>query len=702
MTAGKILKTHLQRVAIVYARQSTLKQLHEHKESLLRQLALKERAIACGWAANEVVLIADDLGQSGASVDWRQGFQRLAEDVARGKVGAIFALEVSRLARSSADWHRLLELCSLADVLIADEQAIYSPRDYNDRLLLGLKGTMSEAELYWMRLRLEGGRLSKARRGELYFCPAAGYEWDRSTCRFRFDPDERVQRTIFLIFERFRLSGSAYVVTRYFAQAGLLLPVRDFQTRELKWVPASYTLIISILHNPIYAGTYVFGRTEQRMGLDNGKLKRRCYRRMPQEAWKSVIHDRHAAYISWEEFMANQKKLDDNRTFNWQGSRRGAAREGRSLLQGLILCGRCGRKMHTRYRGKNRLIHYRCRLTYKEVSPVCFTVSGEKIERAVEEQFLAAVIPKNIDLSLNLVRETEKQIKEIDIQWKLRIEQLQYECRLAERRYKAIDPDNRAVARTLEREWEEKLRELEDVTQEHEEVIRREKLELSGKDRAQLFRLAKDLRTVWHAETTKHSERKNLLRMLIRQVTLSPIQVPQKQIRIQIWWQTGATSEIVINRENRYTAQATEGSTIKLIQSLCEQGNSDEQIATELNNRQIRRKENKPWDIPAIQRRRYAFGFHRISPKSHKAPSRREDGLYSIHGVAEYFGVTQSNVRSWVQMGALLAKDGGGIGRARWFLLDELTIQRLKQLQAKRAYEEYGSMENFANAKGVL
>ena len=616
MITGKILNTHLQRGAIVYARQSTLRQLHEHKESLIRQLALKERAIVCGWVDSQVVLIADDLGQSGASADWRQGFQRLAEDVAHGKVGAIFALEVSRLARSSADWHRLLELCSLADVLIVDEQAVYSPRDYNDRLLLGLKGTMSEAELYWMRLRLEGGRLSKARRGELYFCPAAGYEWDRSSSRFRFDPDERVQRVIRLIFARFLLEGSAYLVTRYFVQAGLVLPVREFSTRELKWVAPRYTLILSILHNPIYTGAYVFGRTEQRLGLENGKLKRRCFRKMSQEAWKSVIHDRHPAYISWEEFMANQKKLDENRTFRREGdNRRGAAREGRSMLQGLVLCGCCGRKMCTRYQGTNRLIQYQCRPNHGDLGAVCFFVAGEKIDRAVEELFLATVIPENIDLSLNLVRETEKQIREIDIQWKLRMKQLQYETGLAERRYKAIDPDNRVVARTLEREWEEKLRELEVIKQEHEEAIRREKLDLTEKDRAQLLRLSKDLRTVWHAKTTTHAERKNLIRMLIRDITLSPIEVPQRMTRIQIWWQTGAATEITINRESKYTAQATAKSTIDLIRSMFEAGNGDEQIAAELNRRQIQRKVNRLWDMPAIRRARYAFGLHRNSKK---------------------------------------------------------------------------------------
>jgi len=261
----KIRTTHLERRAAIYLRQSTLKQVHEHRESTARQYALRQRATELGWPAERIDVIDEDLGQSGSSASWRSGFQRLAEDVAHGRVGAIFALEVSRFARSSADWHRLLDLCGLADVLIADEQAVYTPRDYNDWLLLGLKGTMSEAEQYWMRLRLQGGKLSKARRGELFLMPPTGFQWDEAASRFRLDPDEQVQRTVRLVFERFRLDGSGCAVMRYFARNGLKLPVRDHVTQELRWVPPRHSLILAILHNPTYAGAYVFGRREERM-----------------------------------------------------------------------------------------------------------------------------------------------------------------------------------------------------------------------------------------------------------------------------------------------------------------------------------------------------------------------------------------------------------------------------------------------------
>jgi DNA invertase Pin-like site-specific DNA recombinase len=309
----KIRAGHLERRAVVYLRQSTLRQVHEHRESTARQYALRQRAVDLGWDEGHVDVIDDDLGQSGTGVDWREGFQRLAEDVARGRVGAILALDVSRLARSSADWHQLLQLCGLADVLLVDEQAIYSPSDYNDRLLLGLKGTMSEAEQYWMRLRLEGGRLNKARRGELFMRPAGGYVWDSDVQSHRIDPDEHVQRAVRLVFERFRLEGSAYSVSRYFIRHGLLMPTRG-GTGELRWHAPSALLVSNMLHNPLYAGAYVFGRSEERLRLVDGKVRRRQLKRFPQQEWKVCLRDRHPAYITWEEFMSNQRKLQDNRT----------------------------------------------------------------------------------------------------------------------------------------------------------------------------------------------------------------------------------------------------------------------------------------------------------------------------------------------------------------------------------------------------
>ncbi|PTL78642.1 recombinase family protein, partial [Vitiosangium sp. GDMCC 1.1324] len=483
----KVRATHLERRAVVYLRQSTLRQVHEHRESTARQYALRQRALELGWPPERIDIIDEDMGQSGSSADRRAGFQRMAEDVAHGRVGVIFSLEVSRLARSSADWHRLLDLCGLADVLLADEQAVYTPRDYNDRLLLGLKGTMSEAELYWMRLRLQGGRLSKARRGALHLTPPVGYEWEEATSRFRFDPDEGVQRAVRLVFERFRLEGSAYAVLRYFMKNGLSLPMREPGTHQLRQVPPRYTLLLSMLHNPTYAGAYVFGRNERHMALVDGQVRRQRSTRLPREAWKVCLKNHHPAYISWEEYMANQKKLATNHPSYQQPDQRGAAREGSALLQGLVLCGRCGHRMQTSYREPARP-YYECRrFTDKGI---CWTVSAKGVDEAVARLFLETVQPPEIELGLAITREVERQAQEVERQWRLRLERARYEAQLAERRYKAVDPDNRVVARTLEREWNEKLGEMEALEREHQQVLRHEKVELTSQDRARLLELA--------------------------------------------------------------------------------------------------------------------------------------------------------------------------------------------------------------------
>jgi DNA invertase Pin-like site-specific DNA recombinase len=679
--SDKVRATHLERRAVVYLRQSTLRQVHEHRESTARQYALRQRALELGWPPERIDLIDEDMGQSGTSADGRAGFQRMAEEVAHGRVGVIFSLEVSRLARSSADWHRLLDLCGLADVLLADEQAVYTPRDYNDRLLLGLKGTMSEAELYWMRLRLQGGKLSKARRGALHLTPPVGYEWEEATSRFRFDPDEGVQRAVRLVFERFRLEGSAYAVLRYFMKNGLKLPMREPGTHQLHQVPPRYTLLLSMLHNPTYAGAYVFGRNERHMALVDGQVRRQLRTRLPREAWKVCLKNHHPAYISWEEYMANQKKLAINHPSYQQPDQRGAAREGSALLQGLVLCGRCGHRMHASYREPARP-YYECRrLTDKGI---CWSVSAKGVDEAVARLFLETVQPPEIELGLAVTREVERQAQEVERQWRLRLERARYEGQLAERRYKAVDPDNRVVARTLEREWNEKLGELEALEREHQQVLRREKVELTGQDRARLLELAKDLSYVWHARSTTNAERKNLLRILVREVVLSPVDVPERAIHIQLLWQTGTCSELSIARRPS-SERATSPEVIKLIGTLAKE-RSDREVAAELNRRGLLSGVKRAWDKEAVRWVRKRYGIRR-QPAGRRGrprqPERRADGLYSMHGVAALLGVTQPVVRSWVEKGWLRGVEGGSSGSPRWFRLDRSTLKRLRAISSR-------------------
>jgi DNA invertase Pin-like site-specific DNA recombinase len=674
--SAKILATHLERRAVVYLRQSTLKQVHENRESTSRQYALRDRALALGWPAERVEVVDEDLGQSGARVEGRMGFKRLAENIVRGLVGALLALEVSRLARSSADWHQLLEICRLADVVIVDEHSIYNPRDYNDKLLLGVKGTLSEAELNWMRLRLEGGRLNKVRRGEFFFLPPAGYDWDPSTSTFRMSADEEVAKAIQLIFDRFRLDGSAYAVFRYLHRHGIRLPSRGPSERELHWVSPRYCYVLSILHNPIYAGAYAYGRHQSRVNLVDGKIRRQVSAQ-PQESWTACLRGHHPGYIEWEEYVANQSKLRDNRTDIDTEDRRGAAREGGALLQGLALCGRCGHRMTVHYQGSN--VQYLCRPIDRGPRSVCWMVPGKGIDAAVAHLFLDAVKPPEIELGLAVLNQVEQQTRAVEQQWRLRLERAEYEAKLAERRYKGVDPDNRVVARTLEGEWNEKLREIEELELERKEVKIREKLDLSEEDRARILTLSRDLSRVWNAKTTTNAERKNLLRMLVREVTLSPISVPDDRTQVRILWQTGAVTELDVPRPGML-ARTTSPKAVAIIRSLLREGKDDAEIAASLNKQGMLTGQQRCWTPEAVSRARYRSGsMHRDSRKARRSLDQRTDGLFSPNGLAVRFGVRRDIISYWTRKGIIVpAEGGGGPGRRYWFRLDEKTAAAIE------------------------
>lgn len=595
----KIQATHIERRAIVYLRQSTLQKVHDNHKSTLRQYALGQRAIELGWPSARVDVIDDDLGRSGTTTEGRTGFQRLANDVAHGQIGAIFVLEVSRLARSSADSHRLLDLCGLADAIIVDEQTVYTPRDPNDRLLLGLKGTMSDAEQYWMRLRLTGGRLNKARRGELHITPPTGYVWDGAAAQFRLDPDEAVQKAVRLVFDRFRIDGSARGVMRYLARQGLQMPALDKTTEAVRWNVPSHCAIRNMLLNPAYAGVYAFGRRESRVGLVDGKARRRV-RRLPESEWKICLRDHHPCYIDWDEFLRNQRKLSDNRTKTSES--RGPAREGSALLQGLVRCGRCGRRMSVRYKRGSNDVRYECAslASRRGTGRRCWSVAGRVIDPAIATLFLGAVQIPEIELAFAVARETERQAKDVDQQWSLRRERLTYEARLAERRYKAVDPDNRAIARTLEREWNEKLEELDRLEGEYKAARHRQKLDLSEEDHARILALAHDLPGVWNAPTTTHAERKNLLRVLVNEVLLSPVDAQTRSTRVQVLWQTGAVSEILVERPQHFTPVTTPEDVIERIRALVAAGKSYSKIAEDLNRRQLGTAHGHTWDRKSV------------------------------------------------------------------------------------------------------
>lgn len=615
---GKIQHAHIERQAVVYLRQSTLKQVYEHRESTTRQYALKDRAIALGWPVDQVNVVDDDLGQSGSTAVNRQGFQQLSEDVAMGRVGAIFALEVSRLARSCADWYRLLELCGLAHVAIVDEHAVYDPSQYDDRLLLGLKGQMSEAEQYWMRLRLEGGKLSKARRGELPLRAPPGYQWDYPQARFCFDPDERVQKGVRLIFERFRIEGSGRAVVRYFAEQGLKMPSMDTRTWEMRFIAPNKNPVLTILRSPVYAGAYVYGRTERKACLVGGVLKRNVVTHPEPSAWKVCIRDRHPAYISWEEYMENQKKLMGNRTNHRTMEERGAAREGPALLQGLALCGLCGRRMHVKYQGRYNQAQYQCVIAEdprKGKQKMCFNVSATRIDHAVANHFFEALGPQEVELGFAVFHQVERQAEEVKKQWSLQLKQAEYEAKLAERRYKEVDPEYRVVARTLEREWNDKLELLESCQQQYSEALHSNKLELDEEDRKRILSLIKDLPGLFWKETTTNAERKTLLRIMIREVALSPVEIPERSTRIQVYWESGEVTEIITPRPTKLTRHIMPDEVMATIRDEFKAGKKDIEIAEALNRAGHQTALRRPWRDHAVRTVRLRDGLHRTKQR---------------------------------------------------------------------------------------
>jgi DNA invertase Pin-like site-specific DNA recombinase len=681
---SKIRSAHLDRRAYVYIRQSTARQVFENTESTTRQYALAEQAQKLGWAPGSIEVIDEDLGHSGSTKEGRPGFVRLSEAVAHGDAGAIFALEVSRLARSSQDWQQLLALCGVAQVLVVDEQTIYDPEDANDKLLLDLKGTMSEAELHWLRLRLTGARRSKARRGALRIQAPTGYVWGDDG--FEKDPDEAVRQAIQTVFDRFAIEPTAWAVVRWARESGFRVPVRSSfsdGTTELSWKPLGLSRLCVMLHNPTYAGTYAYGRQRIKKALLNGKIHSFRATLEPDE-WAVRIHGAHAGYIDWETFMGNQRKLRDNLPGVARGGP-GAPREGRALLTGLLICGRCGRRMFPMYWGDDQgRFSYACRGERDRGQVMCWSVTGVPVDEAVEELFLETMVPSELELCLAIDQEVKNQTRSLEQQWKLRLERAEYEARRAERRYMAVDPENRVVARTLENDWELRLRELEKVKRDLEVAKQEQCLELDEEEQQRIRALARDLGKVWRARTTTPADRQAMLRLVIEAVAIEPIEVPNRQTRIRVQWQSGAITELAVARPGRHEWSRTSAKAVSRITELAAAGRRDEEIAEQLNEENIPTGAGKQWDTVAVKWARRRNEIPRTAPdlpRRQPLPDRHPDGRYSIGGAARRFDVGDHVVRGWVERGMVKAtrEDFQAHTRVYWLEIDAKTAARLEE-----------------------
>jgi DNA invertase Pin-like site-specific DNA recombinase len=638
--AAKITRDHLDRIAVIYVRQSTLAQVRDHGESTQRQYALTEDAERLGWPAERVVVIDADLGVSGRGGSGRTGFKELVGRVCCGEVGAVFGLEVSRLARSTADLQRLLELCSLTDTLIVDGDGVYDLGSFNDRLLLGLKGTMSEAELHILAGRLQGARRAAAARGELRVPLPVGYVYDDEG-RIVLDPDEEVRSAIADVFACFEQTGSAYAVVSAFA--GRLFPVRAYGgawAGQLRRARLTHSRALTVLRNPAYAGAYVFGRRRSRRQVQPDGSVRARTTILPREQWDVVIQDHHAGYITWQQYLRHEQRLASNRTHH--GAR--PVREGSALLQGIVRCGCCGRSMATFYRdGKPG---YDCRYSRvdRAATPGCRGVMGEQIERAVAKRLLEAVAPEKIALALKtadaVTDRRSRQTRAVE----LRVERAHYDAARAERAFHQCEPDNRLVARTLESRWEAKLRELADAELEHA----RQAAEPPPPARADVEALTRDLPRLWAAPSTSHRDRKRLLRAMINDITLTSYH-DQPEIHIGIHWRSGASDELTVLRPAAARTQhATE------VQDLIRQlgpTHTNTELAQRLNSDGHLTASGQPFTEDSVRWMRWK---HRVA-----SPSPFHDDELGVHELAQRLDVGDHVIYAWINQGKLQARRVG-------------------------------------------
>lgn len=543
----KIQADHLRRDAFLYVRQSSLRQVFENTESTKRQYALRERAVALGWPIERIHTIDSDLGISGARADNRDGFQELVSEVALGHAGIILGLEVSRLARNNADWHRLLELAALAKTLILDEDGIYDPSHFNDRLLLGLKGTMSEAELHVLKARLQGGIRNKARRGELEVPLPIGLVYDAAGA-VALDPDRQIQEAVRMMFDTFRQVSSASAVVRRFRREGLTFPRRirrGIGKGDVLWGPLDHCRVVQILHNPRYAGAFVYGRHRTTPHTDVNRPTHLV--KVAREDWQVLIPDAHPGYLSWEEFERNQITLKQN-VAGFSPSGRGTVpREGAALLQGRVLCGRCGARMRVRYEkiAAGVVPYYQCcDEVVRRAGKICQSIRGNDVDAAISTLLLQTVAPAALEVALAVHDEIASRIEQAEALRRSQLERARYEAELARRRYLKVDPDNRLVADTLEADWNEHLRRLDALQQQHEQQRRADSGLLSDEARSRILALSADFPRVWNDPRTAPLERKRMVALLVEDVTL----IKAEKIAIHIRFRGGRTTALSVER----------------------------------------------------------------------------------------------------------------------------------------------------------
>ena len=645
----KIQPTHLARRAYVYVRQSTENQVQCNRESTNRQYQLSQRAEQLGWPQAQIKVIDDDLAQSGSGVVARKGFLQMTQQVALGQVGLILCLEASRLARNNAEWYRLLDLCGVTNTLIGDADGLYHPGLFNDRLLLGLKGTMAEAELHVLRARLDGGIRNKAKRGELRRGLPVGLVWGEVDGEVRFHPDEAVTGAIDNVFKKFAELGSARQVWLWFKSEDLQFP-HATPRGQIQWVVPTYTGILNVLNNPVYAGAYAYGKSRcERYVDENGTLCKRI-RHLPREQWLVLIKDHHPGFIDWATFEMNEERLARNAPPSARQTT-GALREGKALLQGLARCGKCGRKLRVYYQGKqgkNSAPGYYCsnREAVNGRGHWCMRVGGLRIDQAVAEALLEAIAPAGLEAAIEAQSLQDVEHQSALKQFRLQVEGIRYETQRAERRYQAVEPENRLVARTLEAEWENKLKELKAIEAQLARKEQEQHFELTSAQQEQILALGADLPQVWSASTTTDRDHKELLQSLLEDVTINLLE-DGGNARLILRWKTGAVTELEVQwKIPRVAPIRTEEDTIELIRRLAVH-HSDAIIAGVLNRQGKSTATGERFTASRVSSLR---GHWKIPV--YKAPSMPPEGeLLTVQGAADKLGVAASTLHRWLMDG---------------------------------------------------
>ncbi|HJY87776.1 MAG TPA: recombinase family protein [Candidatus Acidoferrales bacterium] len=645
--SSKVKLNHMQRAAIVYIRQSSPAQVENHRESTARQYALVEKACQLGWGQEQVTVMDEDLGLSGSGWAERSGFARLTAEVGLGRVGIVLGLEVSRLARNNADWYRLFDLCGVTDTLVGDGDGVYHPALFNDRLILGLKGIMAEAELHVLRARLEGGIRNKAARGELRRGLPVGFVWGEADGDVRFHPDASVVHTLRTVFAKFTELGSVRRVWLWFRSEGLSFPMRQHMKSEIRWIAPTYTAIHNVLTHPVYAGAYVYGRCRHERYVDEqGRLRRRS-RHLPMAEWSVLLREHHPGYIDWATFQANQARIDTNiRPQPHQAG--GAVREGAALLQGLATCGKCGRRLHTHYTGRNASPGYHCpgKSIVEGRGVYCLHVGGMQIDRAVGEAFLKALTPAALEATELAAQQLEAGYDAALAQWRLAVERARYEAERAERQYRAVEPENRLVARGLETEWEKRLRDLALAEKELERREQQRPRTLSAEEKKKLRYLGSDLHQVWTAPTTTDRDRKELLRALLEEVIVT-VNKPERSVHLTLRWKGGALTEIDLSLPRmKPRGLHTDEDTISLLHRLAVHY-PDGVIAGILNRQGRRTASGERFTANHVSSLRRYRQISRYEPPTEAPTGER----VTIRKAAQILGVYTSTIHRWLNDG---------------------------------------------------